>query len=598
MTQVTLFSDTFGRANGALGANYGVVSGSTAFVISSDTAVPSSYASDANSLVTALGILTDQWATTTVGAPGTTNGAGVGAIVRGSTSAVTYYRAYSTGGSGDQLFIVKAVAGTFTQLANLAVVLTAGDTLSLWIQGTTLTCYHNGTSVFSTTDSAIASGYPGMCYSSFDSDADSITALSVGNFAAIDSGPRPRRPGPGISPSPMLQFSTLIRDTTFLGVPPALGAAVEGYDFLVATGSTAVSGAASQLEAPDAIAGSGSLTNTGSAAIVENSDSIDGEAQSAGVVAAAAIVENYDIPESVASSAITAAAALRESGDQLVAIVAVTDLATASIAENADAAQGFGNLASAAAGTISENADILQAAGSATFAATASIAESPDTLVGVASAANVAFAATGEGADILVAIGTAVNIGTANIVEHADYLNLINIGFAAIFETSDLIDPDGTSGNATPVQFSYADIIPLSQLSGIQAAEQAYIENTAIFIVASYFSAEGPFVPAQVNYRVDDIVSGINIVPWASLTPGFVNEVTISTEENFMVSDSRNSEQHEILFQITDFFGNVNYAQATFDIIKVTGLPRPNVNIGTVAIVESADGVASVATVH
>jgi hypothetical protein len=181
-----LFSDTFVRANGAIGANYGTQSGYNAFVISANDAIPSSYTSgDAGSLNTSATYPNDQWAQITVGAIGTANGAGVGVILRGSTSANTLYRIFGSSSPG-VVFLYKRVAGVGTLLATATgVSLIAGDVLYAQAVGTTITVSKNGTQILSVTDASISSGIPGIHYSSTDNASDSIAAFSAGNFFTL-----------------------------------------------------------------------------------------------------------------------------------------------------------------------------------------------------------------------------------------------------------------------------------------------------------------------------------------------------------------------------------------------------------------------------
>ncbi len=119
-----------------------------------------------------------------------------------------------------------------------------------------------------------------------------------------------------------------------------------------------------------------------------------------------------------------------------------------------------------------------------------------------------------------------------------------------------------------PIQFGWAEIVPLSQ-TATQGANSVYLAGSACFVTAAYFSSMGsPFIPTAVEYRVDDETSGENIVPWTSIAPAGINQVTISAEENYMISLSRPWETHVITFQITDGFNNVTLAEARFDLMQ------------------------------
>lgn len=120
--------------------------------------------------------------------------------------------------------------------------------------------------------------------------------------------------------------------------------------------------------------------------------------------------------------------------------------------------------------------------------------------------------------------------------------------------------------------FGHCTVDALSQ-NGLPVARPCYIEESACFVIASYFDNTGTaFVPNAVQYRIDDVVSGANILPWTSIVPGITNEVVITSAQNAMINNSRSSESHQVLFQVTDGFGNVTYADVSFDVIRVAGL--------------------------
>ena len=118
------------------------------------------------------------------------------------------------------------------------------------------------------------------------------------------------------------------------------------------------------------------------------------------------------------------------------------------------------------------------------------------------------------------------------------------------------------------VPFGRVVVLALSQ-GEVQHGRSIYLENSACFVTARYFSSSGVgFVPKAVQYRVDDVESQINIVPWTAIAPQATNAVTITSAQNGMISLSRRRESHQVLFQITDGFGDVNFGRVTFDLIR------------------------------
>jgi hypothetical protein len=128
-------------------------------------------------------------------------------------------------------------------------------------------------------------------------------------------------------------------------------------------------------------------------------------------------------------------------------------------------------------------------------------------------------------------------------------------------------------------EFWYADIVtsiavsPLPQTNYPVVGRVTYIELSSCFVTATYYSTSGAlFTPASVAYRVDDVHSAVNLVPWTAVVPSTSNTILITSMQNAMVSDSRRFETHQVLFQIVDSFGDIFYAAALFDLRRTTGL--------------------------
>lgn len=104
--------------------------------------------------------------------------------------------------------------------------------------------------------------------------------------------------------------------------------------------------------------------------------------------------------------------------------------------------------------------------------------------------------------------------------------------------------------------------------SGIQSAEPAFLAGGACTIVATYVNLAGnAYVPSAVAYRVDDVISGQNIVPLTSITPALENQVTVSAAQNAMVSLSLDSEQRQVVFNVTDAYGTVTRARLFYYLV-------------------------------
>lgn len=179
------------------------------------------------------------------------------------------------------------------------------------------------------------------------------------------------------------------------------------------------------------------------------------------------------------------------------------------------------------------------------------------------SAANVVSNALGAlQTGLLIAGNALVQVSAAG-----DLSTGVTLSGAAVVDTAAALKPVGLEG-----QFGKADIVVLST-TGLPVALATFIQGSQCIVSVSYFNAEGlPFVPSAVNYRVDDVASGVNLVPFTPIPlPSMANAITITGTQNSMVNLTRASEEHEILFQITDGVGNVSYQSAVYDLIRTTG---------------------------
>jgi hypothetical protein len=120
-------------------------------------------------------------------------------------------------------------------------------------------------------------------------------------------------------------------------------------------------------------------------------------------------------------------------------------------------------------------------------------------------------------------------------------------------------------------QFGFATVTPTSQ-TPVHGPGLCFIEQSAVFIAIDYFdSTRFPYLPVAVQYRVDDLTSGNNIVPWTTIGPQVANLVTVTSPQNALVSLTRCQECHQVLFAITDDEG-INYARAVYELIRVPGI--------------------------
>ena len=127
--------------------------------------------------------------------------------------------------------------------------------------------------------------------------------------------------------------------------------------------------------------------------------------------------------------------------------------------------------------------------------------------------------------------------------------------------------------NLTLLRYSYALVEPLSQ-TGVQAAEESYQAGSMCYVNTAYYTAPNQlFVPRSISYRVDDIASGYNIVPWTTLPQAAQNTITVTGAENYVVDQARTFEQHQITIAVTDQTGATAYQPAVYTIMANSFTP-------------------------
>jgi hypothetical protein len=181
-----LATDAFTRANNAdLGTAWDVSTGQGAFAISGNTAI-SNFVGDAGESYNAITWPDDQYVQAAVTVTGGTTpggGAGLGVQARAATGAWTAYRLVVSTAVTNNIELAKFVAAGYTLLGQRTQAWTAGDTLRLEAQGTTLRVLRNGVQLGATfTDSGIASGRGGIVLSFGDSVAGSLDNFEGGDF--------------------------------------------------------------------------------------------------------------------------------------------------------------------------------------------------------------------------------------------------------------------------------------------------------------------------------------------------------------------------------------------------------------------------------
>jgi hypothetical protein len=370
-----------------------------------------------------------------------------------------------------------------------------------------------------------------------------------------------------------LRFSA---DSTPPGFLNALAFPTEDPDIAIGVGSMSLTGFAAIIESSDSILTTANIELGGTAAIVEQGD-VPGSIAGLINAGAAAIVESSDIALALSIAGITGFAAILESSDVQGAQGTLTNTGSAAIQEQADQVTVVGSRFLIGSGAILESSDAPNVTVTASLTASAAIVEDADTAAATATASLTAQANIFESADSVSGPGQLVQIGTAAILENSDGIDIEGVnsaggffGTAAIVESADIAQV--ASGVVPNFFFRNAVITALSQ-SGIQGAASTYLELSACIVSAAYFDTNGaPYVPSQIQYEVNDLTTGLQLVPLTQLPVGTTNEIVITSQENRMVTFTREFEAHQIVLQITDGLGDVFYARTIFFLKRAPGL--------------------------
>lgn len=124
-------------------------------------------------------------------------------------------------------------------------------------------------------------------------------------------------------------------------------------------------------------------------------------------------------------------------------------------------------------------------------------------------------------------------------------------------------------------KFGYAVVKAQAQsaeglIPAANPARPCFLESSVCVIAASFYDNTGqPMMPQGLTYAITDVLSGEQILtPTAIESPQSVTYVTVTGSQNAMVSNSRTSETHQVLFSVTDpSSGGPFEARCLFDIL-------------------------------
>lgn len=185
-----LATDNFNRADNLdVGANWTVLTSTNAARIVSNAVRADVLGNDHIEYWNALSWPNNQYVSMTIVAIPSAANHGPGPMVRAATAAQTGYMLYCGSSTTAGATLWKAVNTSWTALGTRDADFTAGDTVTLEVQGTTLVIKKNGVQVgASYTDSTISSGQAGFIITFPTAQGDSILDnWEGGDFAAADT---------------------------------------------------------------------------------------------------------------------------------------------------------------------------------------------------------------------------------------------------------------------------------------------------------------------------------------------------------------------------------------------------------------------------
>ncbi len=175
--------DNFNRANGAIGSNWTLQQ--NGLNVSSNQIIGSTAAASNTAFWNATPFAPGQFAQVTITAlNGTTDFPGVTVLASGTGGSSTYYDCVE---NSTTIFIQRVVSAVTTNLTNTASTGAVGDVLRLEVTPSgALTCYKNGVSTLTQTDTTITSGAPGLLVSGNVATMDNWSGGNLHPLAHLD----------------------------------------------------------------------------------------------------------------------------------------------------------------------------------------------------------------------------------------------------------------------------------------------------------------------------------------------------------------------------------------------------------------------------
>lgn len=106
--------------------------------------------------------------------------------------------------------------------------------------------------------------------------------------------------------------------------------------------------------------------------------------------------------------------------------------------------------------------------------------------------------------------------------------------------------------------------------------EASMDDGSECYISAAFFDINGnPYVPSSLQYQLDDITNGVNIIPLTTFGGALATSILqqITSTQNVMNAASGVQERRQMLFKIGIPGGTFRYDDITYILLRKSGTP-------------------------
>jgi hypothetical protein len=91
------------------------------------------------------------------------------------------------------------------------------------------------------------------------------------------------------------------------------------------------------------------------------------------------------------------------------------------------------------------------------------------------------------------------------------------------------------------------------------------------FEVTTLDADDAPFAATEMQYRVDDLQSGTNIVPWTTISsPEAIQAIDITPAQNALVNTWNDTELRRVTIKVTDDDGKIGQQIFLYSLVNIS----------------------------